>query len=189
MNSQDKHSLHNRHFMTQPSEVKYAASCAKHKMIDSSPHLTLCTDFALVSYFAKRLRSPRVAHNTPVMQAKIRMANSWNSCPLHVRTHETISRSAALWLGKKTQTFSGTFPSEARMATTVWNWSGRALSPGALHPVLCFSLPPLHVPVSAPGSPRMEWIISGKHALRLPKKMGRQTAPWYSIQTYIEKPD
>ena len=101
MNSQDKHSLHNRHFMTQPSEVKYAASCAKHKMIDSSPHLTLCTHFALVSHFAKRLRSPRVDHNTPVMQAKIRVANSWNSCPLHVRTHETIPRSTALWLGKK----------------------------------------------------------------------------------------
>ena len=54
--------------------------------------------------------------------------------------------------------------SEARTAATVWNWSGKTLSPGALLAVLYFSsfhiyfsarldfpLPPLF----APGSPRM----------------------------------
>ena len=36
------------------------------------------------------------------------MANSWTSCSLRVRTHEMTPRFAALWLGRKTQKFSGT---------------------------------------------------------------------------------
>ena len=40
--------------------------------------------------------------------SQINMANSRTSCPLHVRTHEMTARSAALWLGRKAQTFSGT---------------------------------------------------------------------------------
>ena len=44
---------------------------------------------------------------------------------------------------KKTQVFW--HQSEARTAATVWNWSGKTLSPGALLAVLYF----------APGSPRM----------------------------------
>ena len=54
--------------------------------------------------------------------------------------------------------------SEARTAATVWNWSGKTLSPGALLAVLSFSS--FHIyfsprldfpspPLSAPGSPRM----------------------------------
>ena len=54
--------------------------------------------------------------------------------------------------------------SEARAAATVWNWSGKTLSPGALLAVLYFSS--FHIyfsarldfpspPLSAPGSPRM----------------------------------
>ena len=54
--------------------------------------------------------------------------------------------------------------SEARTAATVWNWSGKTLSPGALLAVLYFSS--FHIyfsaglhfpspPLSAPGSPRM----------------------------------
>ena len=53
--------------------------------------------------------------------------------------------------------------SEVRMAATVWNWSGKTLSPGALLAVLYFSschiFPPVWTfprpPLSAPGSPRM----------------------------------
>ena len=53
--------------------------------------------------------------------------------------------------------------SEARMAATVWNWSGKTLSPGALLAVLYFSFVPYFSacldfpspPLSAPGSPRM----------------------------------
>ena len=52
---------------------------------------------------------------------------------------------------------------ETRMAATVWNWSGKALSPGALLAVLHFSFVPYFSacldfpspPLSAPGSPRM----------------------------------
>ena len=46
--------------------------------------------------------------DTPPRTAKINMANSWTSCSLRVRTHEMTPRSAALWLGRKTQKFSGT---------------------------------------------------------------------------------
>ena len=53
--------------------------------------------------------------------------------------------------------------SETRTAATVWNWSGEALSPGALLAVLHFSFVPYFSacldfpspPLSAPGSPRM----------------------------------
>ena len=56
--------------------------------------------------------------------------------------------------------------SEARMAATVWNWSDKTLSLGALLAVLYFSS--FHIyfsarldfpspPLSAPGSPRMHW--------------------------------
>ena len=53
--------------------------------------------------------------------------------------------------------------SEARTVATVWNWSGKTLSPGALLAVLYFSFVPYFSacldfpspPLSAPGSPRM----------------------------------
>ena len=38
--------------------------------------------------------------------------------------------------------------SEARMAATTWNWSGKTLSPGALLAVLCFSSCHIFPPVS-----------------------------------------
>ena len=74
-----------------------------------------------------------------------------------------VSGSILLLIGQKnTKVFW--HQSEARTAATVWNWSGKTLSPGALLAVLYFSsfhiyfsarldfpLPPL----SAPGSPRM----------------------------------
>ena len=41
----------------------------------------------------------------PPSTAKINMANSWTSCTLRVRTHETTPRSAALWLAQKHERF------------------------------------------------------------------------------------
>ena len=57
--------------------------------------------------------------------------------------------------------------SEARTAATVWNWSGKTLSPGALLAVLYFSFVPYFsarldfpsLPLSAPGSPRMVLLL------------------------------
>ena len=56
-------------------------------------------------------------------------------------SYQTSSkRSPPFWLligARKTQVFW--HQSEARTATTVWNWSGKTLSPGALLAVLYFS--------------------------------------------------
>ena len=86
--------------------------------------------------------------------------------PLGIMSCETSSkRSPPFWLligARKTQVFW--HQSEARTAATVWNWSGKTLSPGALLAVLYFSS--FHIyfsarldfpspPLSAPGSPRM----------------------------------
>ena len=85
--------------------------------------------------------------------------------PLGTMSYQTSSkRSPPFWLligAKKTQVFW--HQSEARTAATVWNWSGKTLSPGALLAVLYFSFVPYFPhcldfpspPLSAPGSPRM----------------------------------
>ena len=61
--------------------------------------------------------------------------------------------------------------SEAKTAATVWNWSGKTLSPGALLSVLYFSFVPYFSacldfpspPLSANGSPRMtNFLLSVK---------------------------
>ena len=68
------------------------------------------------------------------------------------------------WLligARKTQVFW--HQSEARTAATIWNWSGKTLSPGALLAVLYVSFVPYFSarldfpspPLFAPGSPRM----------------------------------
>ena len=61
--------------------------------------------------------------------------------PLGTISYQTSSkRSPPLWLlidTRKLLCFSA--QSEARMAATVWNWSGKTLSPGALLAVLYFS--------------------------------------------------
>ena len=61
--------------------------------------------------------------------------------PLGTMSYQTSSkRSQPLWLligARKRLCFSA--QSEARMAVTVWNWSGKTLSPGALLDVLYFS--------------------------------------------------
>ena len=86
--------------------------------------------------------------------------------PLGTKSYHTSSkRSPPFWLligARKTQVFW--HQSQARTAATVWNWSGKTLSPGALLAVLYFSS--FHIyfsarlgfpspPLSAPGSPRM----------------------------------
>ena len=61
--------------------------------------------------------------------------------PLVTMSYQTCSkRSQPFWLligARKLLCFSA--QSEARMAMTVWNWSGKTLSPGALLAVLYFS--------------------------------------------------
>ena len=86
--------------------------------------------------------------------------------PLGTMSYQTSSkRSPLFWLligARKTQVFW--HQSEARAAATVWNWSGKTLSPGALLAVLYFSSSHIYFsalldfpspPLSAPGSPRM----------------------------------
>ena len=85
--------------------------------------------------------------------------------PLGTMSYQTSSkRSPPFWLliGTRKLVFFW-HQSEARTAVTVWNWSGKTLSPGALLAVLYFSS--FHIffrpfrlsssPLSAPGSPRM----------------------------------
>ena len=61
--------------------------------------------------------------------------------PLGTMSYQTSSkRSPPFWLligARKTQVFW--HQSEARTGATVWNWSGKALSPGTLLAVLYFS--------------------------------------------------
>ena len=86
--------------------------------------------------------------------------------PLGTMSYQTSSkRSPSFWLliGARKFVFFW-HQSEARTAATVWNWSGKTLSPGALLAVLYFSS--FHIYFSArldfpwpslyaPGSPRM----------------------------------
>ena len=79
--------------------------------------------------------------------------------PLGTMSYQASSkRSPSFWLliGARKLVFFW-HPSEARSAATVWNWSGKTLSPGALLAVLYFSsfhiyfsahfpLPPLSAP-------------------------------------------
>ena len=84
--------------------------------------------------------------------------------PLGTMSYQTSSkRSPPFWLligARKLLCFSA--QSEGRTAATVWNWSGKTLSPGALLAVLYFFMPYFFPrldfpspPLSAPGSPRM----------------------------------
>ena len=90
----------------------------------------------------------------------------WGQCL--TRTVPNGRRRPGFWLGRKTQVFW--HQSEARMASTVWNWSGKTLSPGALLAVLYCSFVPYFSacldfpspPLSAPGSPRMLEKRNGK---------------------------
>ena len=60
--------------------------------------------------------------------------------PLGTMSYQTSPKRSPFWLligARKTQVFW--HQSEARTAATVWNWSGKTLSPGALLAVLYFS--------------------------------------------------
>ena len=93
--------------------------------------------------------------------------------PLRTMSYQTSSKpSPPFWLligARKTKVFW--HQSEARTAATVWNWSGKTLSPGALLAVLYFSSFHLYFsarldfpssPLSAPGSPRMLGLRSSR---------------------------
>ena len=84
-------------------------------------------------------------------------------------------RRSGFWLVPENLCFSGTnqvfwHQSKARTAATVWNWSGKTLSPGALLAVLYFSschtfFRPFRlflVPLSALGSPRMIFTVRSR---------------------------
>ena len=99
--------------------------------------------------------------------------------PLGTMSYQTSSkRSPPFWLLNGTRKLVFFWhQSEARTAATVWNWSGKTLSPGALLAVLYFSL--FHIyssacldfpspPLSAPRSPRMFFlqITQGHRSVR-----------------------
>ena len=88
--------------------------------------------------------------------------------PLGTMSYQTSSKQSppfCLLIGARKLVFFW-HQSEGRTAATVWNWSGETLSPGALLAVLYFSS--FHIyfsarldfplsPLSAPGSPRMDF--------------------------------
>ena len=94
----------------------------------------------------------------------VKKGKEWREEPLGTMSYET-EQLPLFWLligARKTQVFW--HQSEARTAATVWNWSRKTLSPGALFAVLSFSS--FHIyfsarldfpspPLSAPGSLRM----------------------------------
>ena len=89
------------------------------------------------------------------------MANGWSSCTLRVRTHEMTLRSAALWLGRKTKTFSGTNQKPKRPRPFVTGLV-RHCSQGLFSPFFTFlraifsaRFDFLFSPLYAPGSPRI----------------------------------
>ena len=97
-------------------------------------------------------------------------SKEWREEPLGTVSYQTSSKRSLpfrLLIGaRKTQVFLR--QSEARTAATIWNWSGKTLSPGALLAVLYFSL--FHIyfsarldfpspPLTAPGSPRMSFLL------------------------------
>ena len=79
----------------------------------------------------------------------------WPEEPLGTMSYQTSSkRSPLFWLligARKLLCFSA--QSEARTAATVWNWSGKTLSPGALLAVLYFSSCLIFPPVQTYLSP------------------------------------
>ena len=101
--------------------------------------------------------------------ARRKVKNGEREEPLRTMSYQTSSkRWPPFWLliGARKLVFFW-HQSEARTVATVWNWSGKTLSPGALLAVLYFSSFPIHLsarldfpspPLSAPGSPRMEFI-------------------------------
>ena len=90
------------------------------------------------------------------------MASNWPSCISPCKNTRNDSWSCCSLIGhKKTKVLW--HQSEARTTPTVWNWSGKTVSPGAPRFVLYFSSPKFFFarydfpspPLTAPGSPRM----------------------------------
>ena len=76
-------------------------------------------------------------------------SKEWREKPLGTMSYQTSSkRSPPFWLliGARKLVFFW-HQSEARTAATVWNWSGKTSSPGALLAVLYFSLCHIFPPV------------------------------------------
>ena len=69
--------------------------------------------------------------------------------PLGTMSYQTgCKRSPPFWLLiEQTNTKVLWHQSAARMAVTVWNWSGKTLPPGALLAILCFSSCHIFLPV------------------------------------------
>ena len=95
-------------------------------------------------------------------RAKTNMASNWPSCINPCRNTRNDSWSCCSLIGhKKTKVLW--HQSEARTTPTVWNWSGKTVSPGAPRFVLYFSSPKFFFarydfpspPLTAPRSPRM----------------------------------
>ena len=90
------------------------------------------------------------------------MASNWPSCINPCKNTRNDSWSCCSLIGhKKTKVLW--HQSEARTTPTVWNWSGKTVSPEAPRFVLYFSSPKFFFarydfpspPLTAPGSPRM----------------------------------
>ena len=106
-------------------------------------------------------------------------------------SHQTSSKpSPPFWLliGARKLVFFW-HQSEAKTAATVWNWSGKTLSPGALLAVLYFSFVPYFPacldfpspPLSAPGSPRMP-LVSPPNDIW---KTSTEIPYWWCVTTQI----
>ena len=98
---------------------------------------------------------------------KTNMASNWPSCINPCKNTRNNSWSCCSLIGhKKTKILW--HQSEARTTPTVWNWSGKTVSPGAPRFVLYFSSRKFFIarydfpspPLTAPGSPRMAVIKS-----------------------------
>ena len=109
-----------------------------------------------ISFFTKRARCLWCA-------SRENMADIFTSCTVLCRnTRNGLLASCSVIGQKNTKIFW--HQSEARTTPTVWNWSGKTLSPGAFSRAVDFSSPMFFVarldfpspPLSAPGSPRME---------------------------------
>ena len=101
------------------------------------------------------------------------MASNWPSCINPCKNTRNDSWSCCSLIGhKKTKVLW--HQSEARTTPTVWNWSGKTVSPGAPRFVLYFSSPKFFFarydfpspPLTAPGSPRMTPFM-GKYELTI----------------------
>ena len=86
------------------------------------------------------------------------MASNWPSCINPCKNTRNDSWSCCSLIGhKKTKVFW--HQSEARTTPTIWNWSGKTVSPGAPRFVLYFSSPKFFSPVTTfPRPTNCPWV-------------------------------